>query len=59
MDIDFVAHVEQTLDNLRRRVEALETAAVQTPGLEMETDPSRLPVVRPAPAPAPAPKGEA
>ena len=53
MDIDFFAHVEQTLDNFRRRIEALESLAVQTPGVEMESDPSRLPGVRPAPAPAP------
>lgn len=51
MDIDFVAHVEQTLDNLRYRVEALESAAVKSPALYIESDPSRLPVVRPAPGP--------
>jgi hypothetical protein len=55
MDIDFFAHVEQTLDNFRHRLDALEALAVQSPDVVMESDPSRLPQVRPAPAPAPAP----
>jgi hypothetical protein len=55
MDIDFHAHVEQTLDNFRSRIEALEKVALQSPNVEMESDPSRPTVVRTAPAPAPAP----
>lgn len=46
MDIDFNAHVEQTLDNYRVRIEALEKALSQVEYVEMEPDPSHLPGVK-------------
>jgi hypothetical protein len=55
MDIDFRAYIEQTLNNLSDRVEALESALVQLPAVEYEPDPSRVPGVRIVPAPAPSP----
>lgn len=51
MDIDFFAHVEQTLDNYKSRIEALEAAMIQLPSVEMQPDPSRLPGVVVAPEP--------
>jgi hypothetical protein len=51
MDIDFNAHVEQTLDNFKSRIEALEAAFIQLPNVEMQPDPSRLPGVIVAPEP--------
>jgi hypothetical protein len=53
MDIDFFASVEQILDDHRMRIEALENALTQLPGIEFQPDPSRLPGVRIEPAPAP------
>lgn len=51
MDIDFFAHVEQTLNNFGDRIAALEKALLQLPDVEMEPDPSRPQVVVPAPGP--------
>lgn len=51
MDIDFIAHVEQTLDNYRHRIEALEAIVIQSPGVEIESDQSRVPHVKVTPAP--------
>lgn len=55
MDIDFFAHVEQTLDNFRSRIEALEGALTELPNVEYTPDSSRPPGVRVSPTPAPAP----
>ena len=53
MDIDFVAHVERTLDDYRYRIEALEKALTQLPEVEIQEDISRPQgvVVRNPPAP--------
>lgn len=53
MDIDFFANVEQTFDDFRNRIEALEKALTQLPGVNYEADPSRLPRVRVDPAAIP------
>jgi hypothetical protein len=53
MDIDFFANVEQTFDDFRNRIEALEKAVTQLPNVEFQPDPSRLPGVRVAPAALP------
>lgn len=53
MDIDFFAHVEQTFDDFRNRITALEEALTQLPSVEFQPDPSRLPGVRVSPAALP------
>lgn len=50
MDIDFFAHVEQTLDDYKMRIEALELALTQIPQIDFESDPSRPRGVKVAPA---------
>ena len=50
MDIDFLAYVEQTLDNYKSRIEALEKAVTQIPAIDFEADPSRPPGVKVDPA---------
>ncbi len=49
MDIDFQAYVEQTLDNFRHRIMALEEAVTQIPAIDFEKDVSRPEGVRVAP----------
>lgn len=53
MDIDFFSYVEQTLDDYKNRIEALEKALIQLPSVEFQPDPSRLPGVRVSPAALP------
>lgn len=50
MDIDFNAYVEQTLNNFRDRIAALESAVTQIPAIDFERDASRPTVVKVAPA---------
>jgi hypothetical protein len=54
MDIDFFANIEQTFDDFRNRIEALEKALIALPGVNYEADPSRLPRVKVDPAAIPA-----
>lgn len=49
MDIDFIAYIEQTFDDYKTRIEALELAVTQIPQIDFETDPSRPPGVKVAP----------
>lgn len=55
MDIDFFAHVEQTLDDFGTRLKALEAAVTELPNVEYQPDSSRPAGVRVVPAPAPSP----
>lgn len=50
MDIDFIASVEQRLDDYRMRIEALELAVTQIPQIDFEADVSRPRGVKVAPA---------
>lgn len=49
MDTNFQAYVEQTLDNFRFRLAALESAVTQIPAIDFEKDVSRPEVVKVAP----------
>lgn len=49
MDTNFQAYVEQTLDNFRFRLTALESAVTQIPAIDFEKDVSRPEGVRVAP----------
>lgn len=49
MDTNFQAYVEQTLDNFRFRIEAIEKALVLVPAIDFERDLSRPEVVKVAP----------
>lgn len=56
MDIDFIAHVEMTLDNYRQRIEALEKTLTELPEVVLQPDASRTQGVIIDPSIAPAPK---
>lgn len=59
MDIEFIAYLEQMLDDHKTRIDALEKAVTQIPQINFETDISRPVVVRVEPAALPQPVVEA